>query len=94
VGDFRGVDPGQAYPGTARHQQGVTVEDPDDVPRGTLTVRGAVGAGAGGEAQANKKGGCGNRPRDSGAAGVDQRPYLLRNLSTRPAVSTIFCLPV
>lgn len=24
----------------------------------------------------------------------DDRPYLRRNLSTRPAVSTIFCLPV
>ena len=30
----------------------------------------------------------------SDGSGKPQRPYLRRNLSTRPPVSTIFCLPV
>jgi hypothetical protein len=101
AGQFRGVDTRQPDLPAVRQQQGVAVECLgylQGLAQGRLKTGISAGQGLPGK-QANKKGETEFRPfqRPTGCrpgATTAQRPYLRRNLSTRPAVSTIFCFPV
>src|SRR5690606_800809 len=82
--DLRGIHAHEPDGAAVLENDGVAVDDGSDAPV-------LVGAGK----VTGRRGG-GKRRAEQGRGGCrDQRmPYLRRNLSTRPAVSRIFCLPV
>src|SRR5581483_397351 len=87
-------------PAAGRQQLACFYSSPEIAPRRTLVAK--VRLQAGNPVAENRKGSLGclfgdANERDQAAADLDLPPvlaYLCLNLSTRPAVSTIFCLPV
>ena len=102
--ELRRVDADQAHAAAAFDLEGVAVEDVADAHARVDAVRGAGGRGGGRGARegergqrerATKKGARAGRPPGRGARRAAHfMPYLRRKRSTRPPVSTIFCLPV